>query len=139
MVVDIKTPPLSGWISDKYPLVGTTRRPGNYVHTRFRDVPPLHRVQPDPQLRIHPQDAALRGTSDGDVAAVESPEGAISVKVMVTDEIRPGFVIVDFGWGNSWDGGPNVNILTSDQPRCPISGATPNRRFRCEVAKTQGA
>ena len=121
---------------EKYPLVGTTRRPGNYVHTRFRDVPSLHKVQPDPQLRIHPRDAESRGVSDGDMAAVESPEGAISVKVMVTDEIRPGFVIVDFGWGNPWDGGPNVNILTSDQPRCPISGATPNRRFRCEVAKT---
>ena len=121
---------------EEYPLVGITRRPGNYVHTRFRDAAPLRKMQPDPLLRMHPMDAQRRKIGDGDTAAVESPEGAISVKVMVTDEIRPGFVILDFGWGNSWDGGPNVNILTSDQPRCPLSGATPNRRFRCEIART---
>jgi len=86
-------------------------------------------------LRIHPRDAGLRNIGDGDLAILESPEGPISIKAMVTDEIRPGFVIVDFGWGNSWDGGPNVNILTSDQARCPLSGATPNRRFRCEITR----
>jgi anaerobic selenocysteine-containing dehydrogenase len=119
----------------RYPLVGTTRRPGNYVHTRFRDVASLHKIQPDPLLRIHPTDADPRKIGHGDLASVESPEGAISVKVMVTDEVRPGCVIVDFGWGNSWDGGPNVNVLTSDQVRCPLSGATPNRRFRCEITR----
>lgn len=120
----------------KYPLVGTTRRPGHYVHTRFRDVVPLRKMQSDPLLRMHPSDAEHRKIGHGDLVSVESPEGAISVKVMVTDEIRPGLVIVDFGWGNLWDGGPNVNVLTSDQPRCPLSGATPNRRFRCEVTRT---
>jgi anaerobic selenocysteine-containing dehydrogenase len=120
----------------RYPLVGTTRRPGNYVHTRFRDVASLRKMQPDPLVRMHPQDAERRKIVDGDLVSVESAEGKISVKVMVTDEIRQGFVIVDFGWGNSWDGGPNVNILTSDQVRCPLSGATPNRRFRCEITRT---
>ena len=120
---------------EQYPLVGTTRRPGNYVHTRFRDVACLRKIQPEPLLRIHFRDARLRNIGDGDLAIVESPEGSISIKAMVTDEIRPGFVVVDFGWGNSWDGGPNVNILTSDQARCPLSGATPNRRFRCEITR----
>ena len=124
-------------LMERYPLVGTTRRPGNYVHTRFRNVASLRKMQPDPLLRIHPRDAGLRNIGDGDLATVESPEGAISIKAMVTDEISPGFAIVDFGWGNSWDGGPNVNILTSDQVRCPLSGATPNRRFRCEVTKSK--
>ncbi len=123
-------------LTERYPLVGTTRRPGNYVHTRFRDVASLRKMQPEPLLRMHPRDAGLRSIGDGDLATVESPEGAITIKAMVTDEISPGFVIVDFGWGNSWDGGPNVNIMTSDKVRCPLSGATPNRRFRCEVTKS---
>ena len=117
----------------QYPLIGTTRRPGNYVHTRFRDVSSLRRAQPDPLLRMHPQDAESRKIGDGELATVRSPEGKISLKTRVTDEIGPGVVVVDFGWGNPWDGGPNVNILTSDQKRCRLSGATPNRRFRCEV------
>jgi len=120
---------------ERYPLVGTTRRPGNYVHTRFRDVDSLHKIQPEPLLRIHPRDAEVRKIRNGDGATVASPEGVISLKALVTDEIRPGYVILDFGWGNPWDGGPNVNILTSDQTRCPLSGATSNRRFRCEIKR----
>ena len=73
------------------------------------------------------------------MAIIESPEGSISVKTMVTDEITAGTVIVDFGWGNPWDNGPNVNILTSDKFRCPISGATPNRRFQCEATQAPAA
>lgn len=122
-------------LQEKFPLVGTTRRPGNYVHTRFRDVDSLRKIQPDPLLRMHSRDAESRNIKNGDSAIVESPEGAVSVKAMITDEIRAGYVIVDFGWGNSWDEGPNVNILTSDYPRCPLSGATPNRRFRCEITR----
>jgi len=123
-------------LQEKYPLVGPTKRPDNYVHTRFRDVASLRKIQPDPLLRMHPRDAENRNIANGDLATVESREGAISLKTMLTDEISPGFVVVDFGWGNSWDGGPNVNILTSDHPRCPLSGATPNRRFRCQITRT---
>ncbi|MEW6671630.1 MAG: molybdopterin-dependent oxidoreductase [Thermodesulfobacteriota bacterium] len=122
-------------LKNKYPLVGTTRRPGCFVHTRFRDVARLNKFQPGPLVRIHPRDAEARKIADKDPATVESPEGVIRATALVTDEIGPGLVIVDFGWGNSWDGGDNVNILTGDQPRCPISGATPNRRFRCEIRK----
>lgn len=125
-----------GELGQKYPLVGTTRRPGGYVHTRFRDVAALRRLQPDPQLRIHPRDAEARKIADNDTAAVESPEGVIRATAVITDETGPGQVIVDFGWGNTWDDGANVNVLTSDRPRCPLSGATPNRRFRCEVSRS---
>lgn len=53
----------------------------------------------------------------------------------ISDETRIGQVIVGFGWGNPWDGGANVNILTSDRLRCPLSEATPNPRFVCDVKK----
>jgi anaerobic selenocysteine-containing dehydrogenase len=59
----------------------------------------------------------------------------IKLKAKVTDEVSPRVVIIDFGWGNPWDQGPNVNILTSDKDRDPISCSTPNRRFRCQVTK----
>ena len=121
-------------LKEKYPLIGTTRRPGNYVHTRFREVPGLRKLQPEPLLRIHPRDAEARKIANTDTAVIASPEGTIRTTAVVTDETSPGLVIVDFGWGNAWDGGANVNILTSDQPRCPLSGATPNRRFRCEIS-----
>jgi len=57
------------------------------------------------------------------------------MKAKVTPETRPGMVIIDFGWGNPWDKGANVNILTSDDERDPICSATSNRRFVCEVKR----
>ena len=95
----------------------------------------LHKLQPDPLVRINPNDAKERGIVDGDQTIVESPEGRIEVEAKVTTEIRPGLVIIDFGWGNPWDQGANVNILTSDEFRDPISSATSNRQFLCQVKR----
>ncbi|MFC1816004.1 hypothetical protein ACFL0M_08685 [Thermodesulfobacteriota bacterium] len=68
--------------------------------------------------------------------AVVSPVGEISIKARITGETGNGFVVKDFGWGNAWDGGPNVNVLNSDCLCCSLSGATPNRCFRYEVEKS---
>jgi anaerobic selenocysteine-containing dehydrogenase len=119
----------------KYPLVGTTRKPGNYVHTKFRNLPMLHKIQPDPLVWMYPDDAGARGISDGDETLIESPEGKIKVRAKITKDVQPGVVVIDFGWGNPWDKAPNVNILSSDDARDPLCGATPNRRFFCQVAK----
>jgi len=122
-------------LAKRYPLIGTTRKPGVYVHTRYRNLPMLRRMQPDPLIWMCPHDAQVRRIGDGDETIVESPEGSIKVKMKATRDIQPGVIVIDFGWGNPWDGGANVNILTSDDPRDPICAATSNRRFVCEVKK----
>jgi len=53
----------------------------------------------------------------------------------MTTEVLPGLVVIDFGWGNPNDDGVNVNILTADNERDPITATTPNRRFICEVSR----
>ncbi len=120
---------------ENYPLIGTTRRPGVYTHTRFRNIPVLRKKEPEPLIRIHPVDAQSRGIKGGEVTKVDSLKGTIEVTAKVTDEISPGVVIIDFGWGNPGDQGANVNVLTSDEERDLISGSTPNRRFRCQVTR----
>ncbi|MBI5439596.1 MAG: molybdopterin-dependent oxidoreductase [Deltaproteobacteria bacterium] len=122
----------------EYPLIATTRRPGSYVHTRFRNLPPLRRREPEPLVRIHPDDARARGIPDAAWTSVRSPRASIRLKAKVTDEVRPGVVIVDFGWGNPGDEGPNVNLLTPAEPRDPYCSATSNRRFACQV-EAEGA
>jgi anaerobic selenocysteine-containing dehydrogenase len=119
----------------RYPLIGTTRRPGVYVHTRFRNVPALGKIEPEALIRINTRDSKSRGIDNGDLTTVQSPNGIIRLRARLTDEVSPGVVVIDFGWGNPGDQGPNVNILTSDEDRDPISSSTPNRRFRCQVAK----
>lgn len=119
----------------KYPLTGITRRPPMYIHTRYRNLPTLHKLQPDPLIRLHPDDAREIGIVEGEQAIVESLRGSISVKAKVTTETKRGVVVIDFGWGNPWDGGPNVNLLTDDIVRDPISSTTSNRCFACQVRK----
>ncbi|MFC1917060.1 molybdopterin-dependent oxidoreductase [Chloroflexota bacterium] len=122
-------------LAEKYPLIGTTRKPGIYVHTRFRNIPSLRKVEPEPLLRIHPEDAKARGINSGDIITTTSPQGMINVKAKISDESSPGVVIIDFGWGNPWDKEANVNTLASDKERDPVSCSTPNQRFHCQVSK----
>ncbi len=122
-------------LRQEYPLIGTTRRSGSYTHTQFRNIPILRKLDKDCLLRINPEDAMIRTIFDGDMVRVESPDGKIEVKATLADEVAPGIVLIDFGWGNPGDGGQNVNLLTSDEDRDPISCSTSNHRFRCQVTK----
>jgi anaerobic selenocysteine-containing dehydrogenase len=121
-----------------YPLWGTTRKPGAYVHTQFRNLPSLRKREPEERLRIHPNDALPRQIREGDMVRVTSPLGSLHVRANVTDELSAGLVVIDFGWGNPGDGWENVNRLSEDFPRDPISSTTPNREFICNVWKSEG-
>jgi len=126
----------AGLDQSKYPLIGTTRKPGIYTHTKFRNMPSLRKLQPDPLAWINPEDAKARGICDGDEVTVKSAYGSIKIEAKTTEDNGPGLVVIDFGWGNPWDKGANINILTQDDVRDPESCSTSNRRFCCEVKKT---
>ncbi|MEE8473449.1 MAG: molybdopterin-dependent oxidoreductase, partial [Dehalococcoidia bacterium] len=120
----------------RFPLVGTTRKLGNYIHTRFRNIPTLRHLEPEALVTLHPRDAEGRGINDGERVQVSSPEGKIELTARVSDEIGPGVVVLDFGWGNPEDGSPNVNSLASDEPRDPLFASTSNRSFLCQVSRS---
>ncbi|MDZ4245711.1 MAG: molybdopterin-dependent oxidoreductase [Dehalococcoidia bacterium] len=122
-------------MGEKFPLIGTTRRPGVYIHTRLRNMPQLRKLEPAASVRINPGDAQKRKISEGDRVVVESMNGSIPLMARVTDAAKPGLVVIDFGWGNPGDNGANVNVLTSDGERDPFSSTTSNRRFLCQVKK----
>ncbi len=122
-------------LSKEYGLLGTTRRLAEFVHTRMRNLPVLNKRYPDPLLFLHPLDAQSRGIRKDDMVEVKSPRGKIEVKAKVTEEVGPGMISIDFGWGNPTDKKPNVNLLTEDAVWDPISGGYPNRLFKCEVRK----
>lgn len=83
-------------------------------------------------LLMHPTDANERGLVTGDVAAVESRVGRLTVPVEVTDEMRMGVVCLPWGWGHDAPGarmrvaegrpGVNSNILTDGAVLDPVSG-----------------
>ncbi len=128
-----ESPATNSELTREYRLLGTTRRTAEYVHTKLVNLPTAGRRYPDPLLRLHPMDAEKRGIRQDDLVEVTSPRGTIQVKAKITEDIGPGMVAVDFGWGNPTDNKPNVNLLTSDEVWDPISGGYPNRLFLCEA------
>jgi anaerobic selenocysteine-containing dehydrogenase len=123
-------------VAEKYPLIGMSYRAGNYVHSQFRNIPELRKMAPEELVRINPVDAASQSIKDKDLVTVESPSGKLTARAKVTDEIAPGVVLIDFGWGNPGDGGDNINVLVDDTDRDPVACSTSNQRFQCRLYKT---
>lgn len=114
-------------------LLGTSRRPTQFVHTKFKNLAKIAKSYPEPLIYMHPEDASVRGICGGDTVDVTSPQGRITLRTRLTKGTKPGFVWIDFGWGNPTDGMANINLLANDTYFDPVSGGTPNRLFPCEV------
>ncbi|MBW2456296.1 MAG: molybdopterin-dependent oxidoreductase [Deltaproteobacteria bacterium] len=93
-------------------------------------------------LALHPDDGARLQLSDGDTARVSTEAGQVTIEVELTDQTRPGMVLMPHGHGLVHDGvqtGVNVNLLTQSTHRDGIA-ATPLHRFvPCRVEKAGGA
>ncbi len=126
---------VSAYAEKGFSLFGTTRRPAQFVHTKLKNLDTLSSAYPEPYVWIHPQDASEREIGEGQEVEVSSPQGKITLRTKLTEDTGPGFVMIDFGWGNPTDGKANVNVLSNDAFFDPVSGGTPNRLFPCEVKK----
>jgi len=96
----------------------------------------MEKLYPAPLAFIHPIDAGGRGIRHNDLVEIESPRGRIHVEANLTENIGPGLVAIDFGWGNPSDKKPSLNALTTDEVWDPISGGYPIRLFLCEIKKS---
>lgn len=119
--------------TDDFPFVGISgARPNSFVHSQFRNIPYLLKREGEPFVDIHPHDAEARRISDGDPVRIETPNGRVSMKAKVSSVVHPGSVRIAWGWGE-FDPDYNLNNLTDDQERDPISSTTSNRCFMCNV------
>ena len=60
-------------------------------------------------LEIHPFDAELRGIVDGDLVALESRSGDISIKARISERMQPGVVYTTFHHAKT-----GANVITTD-------------------------
>lgn len=123
-----------------YPLVfNSGARLQSDFRSQHHNIPGLLKMQPDPLVLLHPQDAAIRDIYDGDDVFVISPRGRAPFKARVTPDILPGVVEVNSGGGSpiaapSWRQA-TVNDLTDMENRDPISGFPVYKALLCEVVK----
>jgi len=123
--------PADSTLYARYPLILTSgARISVYVHSRLRNIERLRKLEPEPYVEIHPETARRFGVSDGELVEVSSPRGVIKIRAMVTDRILRGVVNITNGWSEA-----NVNVLTDDSTRDPISGFPSLRSQLCTIRR----
>ena len=121
-------------LAERYPLILITgARTIAYLHSEYRNLPSLRRLVPEPLIEIHPQTASSLGIADGDIVKVESLRGSIRIKAKLTEDIHPQVVSAQHGWS----GEDNINYLSDDVERDPVSGYPGFRSILCRVTKAE--
>lgn len=129
-------------LARRFPLVlNTGARTQSAFRSQHLNIPGLLRLQPDPEVCVHPRDAAERGIVDGDLVDVTTVRGSVRFVARVSDRVAPGQVEANMGGGSpmqaaSWRNA-NVNRLTDSENRDPISGFPVYKALLCEVTKAQ--
>jgi thiosulfate reductase/polysulfide reductase chain A len=106
-------------------LVG---RHAYFTHGTTANNPYLHDIMPENTLWLHPQEATRLGLIDGRYVRVKSPVGEETLKLEVTEKIRPDSVYMAHGFGVLSQGQSNIygkggcDAALIEEKTCPISG-----------------
>ena len=114
----------------RYPLVLSAGRHMEYnMNTMMRN-PEWNRGKRACTVALSPADAGRLGLSDGQAVRVTTEAGSETGELEISDDVRPGLVLIPHGFGLNYDGtvyGINVNRLTGSRHRDPLG--TPVHRF----------
>ncbi|MFB9319437.1 molybdopterin-dependent oxidoreductase [Cryptosporangium minutisporangium] len=101
---------------DDYPFVLNTGRLPHHWHTLTKTgkIGTLTKLNPEPFVEIHPDDAAPLGISDGDRIEVASRRGRAVLPAVVTDRVLPGTCFAPFHWNDVFGEYLSINAVTND-------------------------
>lgn len=101
---------------DAFPFVLNTGRLAHQWHTMTKTarVAKLMKLNPDPFIEIHPDDAAHAQISAGDRVCVASRRGSAILPAVVTDRVRPGNCFAPFHWSDMFGEDLAINAVTND-------------------------
>lgn len=84
---------------EKYPLVLTTgARMWGYFHSEHRMFPNMREIQPEPEVRMHPDTAAQYGVIEGDWVWIENHRGRCRQKVVYDITYDRRVIAANHGW-----------------------------------------
>ena len=135
------TPFSAPGLTARYPLVLTSQKPPQFLHSAFRQIPALRDAHPDPLVRIHPETAAGLGISDGDWVWIENERGRVTQRAALSDTVDPRVVVAEPSWWYPEDEEDlhgsersNLNVLASSDPPYGREMGTPP----CSAATSAG-
>ncbi|EFH84063.1 molybdopterin-containing oxidoreductase family protein [Ktedonobacter racemifer] len=117
---EVGLPPLPTYTApqrEAYPLRFCQGRTLTAFHAFFDEgqaLPTLARVNPGPELWIHPQDAQAREIETGSLIVMNNERGSFEARAHITEDVLPGVVWMRDGWAG-------VNRLTSGAPVVPLA------------------
>lgn len=142
------TPCEAGWKQDpvsfaenrsEYPLIGISGpRSNRFTHSQFHRIPALLQQEAEARVDIHPREARRLGVDDGDRVKILSPRGEVQMRVRIWDGVAEGCLLLGWGWGET-DPAANLNDLTDDGRRNPVTATPSSRSFYCRLLKEQPA
>ncbi|MDZ7760623.1 MAG: molybdopterin-dependent oxidoreductase [Desulfovermiculus sp.] len=125
-----------------YPLVLTSAKSPNYLHSSYRWVDSLRKREPWPKVQVHPDAAARYGLEQGEMARIKTAAGAIEQMVEITDQVQPEVVCAAHGWWFPELEGPeswqiaNLNCLTTVHDLGRQFGTPRLRGIPCRIEPT---
>jgi len=120
---------------EEFPLIGISgRRDIRFTNSQYRTIPSLLKNEEGCVVDIHPVDAVQQQIEDGDQLQITTPKGTITMRARVSSVVHPGSVRIAWGWGD-YNQDYNLNTLTDDDVRNPITGTPGQRTFMCRVSK----
>jgi anaerobic selenocysteine-containing dehydrogenase len=123
--------------SSAYPILGISgSRDIRFTNSQFRIIPALLNKSAGPVVDIHPDDAQAQDITEGEYIRIESPKGAIEMIARFSSTVRPGTIRLAWGWG-AYQPASNLNTLTEDDRRGPVTGTSTSRSFMCRLRKIQ--
>lgn len=101
---------------DRYPLALVNGKTAlHFLNSSYSGVSRHLKAEREPLVDIHPEDAAPRTISDGDMVRVFNDRGTVTIRARVKDKVRAGVVSMPAGWwASNSPGGRTANALTSD-------------------------
>jgi anaerobic selenocysteine-containing dehydrogenase len=130
-----------------YPYILITGgRTIEYYHSSGRQIKPLRKRLPDPEIEVHPEAAQRENIEEGDWVWVETPQvkgERVRLKVKFASGLDPRIVHAQHGWWFPENPAPdhgcfesNIDVVLSDDPpREKICGSVPTRGTLCKIYK----
>jgi anaerobic selenocysteine-containing dehydrogenase len=101
-------------LAAKFPLTLISPPEHEFLNSTFVNIDRLRKKAGAPRVKIHPDDAALRGISDGLVVRCFNDRGGFQAAAVVTTDVKRGVVSAPSVWWGRYTGdGMNANETTS--------------------------
>jgi anaerobic selenocysteine-containing dehydrogenase len=98
----------------RFPLQLLTPPSQHFLNSSFGETESSLRLEGNPRLKLHPQDAAARGLTDGAPCRVFNDRGECHLAVEVTEDVPPGVTVAEsIWWPKRMRGRKGINQLTA--------------------------